>query len=322
MKKLSIIVLSLIIMFQLAVPSFATEQSLKKGTSDNGISYKSNENGVSEAFMKVSNGDNIPVIEYKINLLDSSALEVAINNYKISEALANDLRSMSKKAISNYFISPESFNKDTAVISYFTPKSNINNRLQNGDFVASSVNRRTYTGYNNYQYMEEVISGHYLNFNNEVVLWDSSYNALNDTIDNLLIRGIMTFVGGLTVYGKATSTVASLLGISTLQISSSGYGSWHKAAVEEYTSIKYTYIIRDGQYYLGSKEESSQYRFYHQVYLTSVPGVKAGYDSFTTQVTPYYLNSDYNAYYGWINPIDNRILQYKLDDVWIPSSAY
>lgn len=141
------------------------------------------------------------------------------------------------------------------------------------DPMASSqtISRRTYTGYNNATYYEELVF--FKGTSNLVAVQNPQKYTIADYLTNSFCSAATTAAGAiLDYYSNGAWTIASVLypqGIPSDVISTTLAFS-HQTALMENKSRKYTWVVRDGEYFIGSiLDYTTDYHF--QDFLV-VPG--------------------------------------------------
>lgn len=247
-------------------------------------------------FMRVSENKFVPAESISINPNDPQVI-TKIDSCGFSEYLTNDLKAIVENCISGEF----TLNSDLTI---YIPEENSLTR-------GVTTQTRYYTGYNNQRYYEELLvcSGTSSTFDVRVPRY-----GLDVYLENLASSIVKTSLGYIA--DKVTGNMWTLLSVFNVSAGSPTIPTTqayeHDARLIENKYIKYTSIIIDGNFYMGSiLEWASNYRYQNYV---NVPGIQS-YDNGLTPWQSYqvkgYYSPDKLAFQNYAySPYVDRILSY------------
>ena len=160
---------------------------------------------------------------------------------------------------------------------------------------ASGDGTRTYKGYGNKTYYEEIITAEYDSPITEVGggLWE---NYVTDTVKAVGEYAINSAINTLT---KGTWAISKLFAPNAVP---SDHSVLHSAQLHETKTAKHTYVVEDGQYYFGSLVQRSSGRFQNFILDEDTHRTEIGKDSVLSPIqTPNYNSPDEKAYYGYVS---------------------
>lgn len=192
-------------------------------------------------------------------------------------------------------------------LAIYVPERNVQN--SNARLTITDYSNRTYTGYNNRQYYEEIIKisaiSNDFNVRNLEPGW-ASY--LNKVFSASVVSSMDGLMNSIT---NGWWTLVSVLGQSVSNSIPTTNAAYHTAKLIENKYIKYTSLYQGTEMYLGSVTEYA-YQFRYQNFLNydGVGSTCSGYTNWYSAMATGYNNADEYAYRYYLNTYHNPITQY------------
>lgn len=217
--------------------------------------------------------DTIIMQEIAIDPHDKDQIEQVIITYQLQPETANTIRKLYKKAENNNSI------KELNVL--------IPNPTTRGN--------RTYKGYGNKTYYEEIVRVEYSS--DFVDVGEDNWSNYFDST----VKGVLEYTGN-AILNKVTFGIFSISKIFTsYSVAYPNDTITHIASLVENKDIKHTYVVDDGQYYFGSlTEKVVNSHFENRLLIPGNNSVSGKDTSIPTESTPNYNSADEKAYYFYV----------------------
>lgn len=227
----------------------------------------------------------VPLQKITIDPSDSNQVELIINKYQLQPQTSKDIREYTEKIERGEITSGE--------INLYLP-AGIGSEI-------STYATRTYVGYNNKTYYEDVVSYSSSSPYREIkkttkAKWIDYANSTIDATAKLLLDTVMTTI---------SAGVWNVISIFTAGIPSNvptNNETRHEAALVETKVKKNTYLVLDGQYYFGSAVEYSNSHFLNLLRIPGYDDVRGANSALKVIYTDNYTTgADKKAWLSYVN---------------------
>ena len=334
MKKIITLFLTvLVVLSASAIPVLATSDSYEQGSYESTLTLCLDESGIyrvsnpnarsgvmvyaddgAEIYTDSNNGTYMRIDDTRffkaekveLQTYDSTSFYAIADEYGFSSQLIDDVTALMTRVNAGEVELLEP-------VTIYVPERNTSNL--NARLTITDVSSRTYTGYKNRQYYEEIvkISGISNDFNvrNLSSGWKQYVAKVISSFVETAVDGIMD---GIT--GNAW-TLAGCFAQSIPTSIPTNNAMRHTAKLVENKYIKYTSLYQGSTMYLGSVTEYAyKYRFQNILNFDGWGSLSSGYTDWFDAVGTGYSNADEYAYRYYLNTYNNPITRYwyKSDD--------
>lgn len=230
----------------------------------------------------------VPLEKVTIDPNNSEEVELTINEYQVLPKTANDIREYAEKVKNGEIISDG--------ISLYLPAGS----QSQGQFSTLAGTTRTYVGYNNKTYYEDIVV--YNGISPETVIKKTTKEKRADYASSTVSATVRYYIDktlDTVTLGAWSMANIFVQGLPT------GVGTQteitHTAKFIQNIAKKNTYIVLDGQYYFGYASESGSTYFQN---FRNIPGYAMIFDNSTPVVSkslPNYAKGDEKTWFNYVN---------------------